>query len=178
LLLSSLVATSLISVAALIVAIVLLAMNYRRLPARIPKLLDVDAVLVIPASARASLQMLAAADDPQMSWRRGWLLYLTATFALETLVVAHLSWTALRSGTIIIAEVSLIASALNAVACVVLVVYVWFQVRSAAARGSTHRGALVPKTFARLSPIALALGLVCVGAYGVWVYVQLHTAQF
>src|ERR1700676_227008 len=103
LLLFSLVVVSLISVTALSVLIVLLATNYRRLPARIPKLLDVDAVLVLPASGRASLRTLTAAGDPQMSWRRGWLLFSTATYALDTLMLTLLSWISLRSGPAIVA---------------------------------------------------------------------------
>ena len=177
-LLSSLIATSLISVAALIVVIVLLALNYRRLPTRIPKLLDVDAVLVLPPSARALLRTLANADDPCMTWPRAWLLYWVALFAIETVTVTFTAWSDLRFSHGIVAEAGLIAAALNVLVGALLVVYVWFQVRSAAVRGSAPHGALVPKTFARVSPIALGLGLACVGAYGVWVYFQLHTAQF
>ena len=178
LLLASLVAVSLVSVTALIVVIVLLAANYRRLPARIPKLLDVDTVLILPPSARTSLQTLAAAGDPRMLWRRGWLLFSTATFALDTLMLTLLAWITLRSGPAIVAELGLIACAFNALGGILLVVYISFQVRSAVVWPGAARGPLVPKAFARLSPIALVLGLACVGAYGIWAYGQLRAVQF
>lgn len=176
LLLVSLVVLNVISVTALSVLMVLLAVNYRRLPPRIPKLLDVDTVLIVPPSARTSLRTLTAAGDPQMSWGRWWLLFFTATFALDTVMLALLSWMTLRSGPVIVAEAGLMACALNALGGIGLIVYVAFQVRWAL--GGAARGPLVPKTFARLSPYALALGLACIAAYGFWAYGQLQAAQF
>jgi hypothetical protein len=159
-----------IGAAALIAATVDLALGYRTLPARIPKFLDIDTLIMVPWSARPKLQAMVASHDAATTLPRWFLLYITALSWLLFLGFALGSASRDR----LLLAFAVVGASLMASANVVNAVFIYFQIRAARPNAGNPPGRIVPAWFSQHSRTAGLLGFLVTVVYCVWACIKIR----